>query len=135
MKLPEFDRFCGSLPATEMVIQWGGAHVWKVGGKVFAIASLWGAATTDFKVGFKTSDLAFQMLCEEPDIQPSPYLGRYKWVQLQHAERHQPMQLTTIPVWYEQGHSFRPHPPQARTHNNNPPVHSDCSWHSTLQPN
>ena len=23
------------------------------------------------------------MLTEQPDIEPSPYLGRYKWVQLQ----------------------------------------------------
>src|SRR5262249_53547178 len=33
----EFNRFCRSLRATTHVVQWGGAHVWKVGGKVFAI--------------------------------------------------------------------------------------------------
>jgi predicted DNA-binding protein (MmcQ/YjbR family) len=83
MKLVEFDAFCGSLPATEMVVQWGGAHVWKVGGKIFAIASTWGDGKAEFRIGFKASDMAFHMLTQEPDIQPSPYLGRYKWVQLQ----------------------------------------------------
>ena len=38
MTLDEYDQFCGSLPQTEKAVQWGGAHVWKVGGKVFAIA-------------------------------------------------------------------------------------------------
>jgi len=34
------------------------------------------------KRGFKTSDMAFRMLTEQPGISPSPYLGRYKWVQV-----------------------------------------------------
>lgn len=83
MDLTTFDKYCASLPATEMVIQWGGAHVWKVGGKVFALATLWGKETDGFRIGFKASDMAFHMLTEEPDIVPSPYLGRFKWVQLQ----------------------------------------------------
>ena len=37
MTYEEFNLFCRSLPATSHVVQWGGAHVWKVGGKVFAI--------------------------------------------------------------------------------------------------
>ena len=86
MNLNDFDRFCGSLPAAEMVVQWGGAHVWKVGGKVFALASNWGKTSADVKIGFKASDMAFMMLTEQPDIEPSPYLGRYKWVQLQPAD-------------------------------------------------
>ena len=83
MKVEAFDSYCSTLPATEMVVQWGGAHVWKVGGKVFAVASKWGNGNDDFRIGFKASDMAFRMLTEEPDIAPSPYLGRYKWVQLQ----------------------------------------------------
>lgn len=83
MKVEDFDSYCASLPATEMVVQWGGAHVWKVGGKVFALASKWGNGTDTFKIGFKASDMAFRMLTEEPGIAPLPYLGRYKWVQVQ----------------------------------------------------
>jgi predicted DNA-binding protein (MmcQ/YjbR family) len=33
MNLAEYNDFCGSLEATSHVVQWGGAHVWKVGGK------------------------------------------------------------------------------------------------------
>ncbi|MEP1208555.1 MAG: MmcQ/YjbR family DNA-binding protein [Rhizobiaceae bacterium] len=83
MNLTEFDAYCSTLPATEMVVQWGGAHVWKVGGKIFALASTWGKGSASIKIGFKTSDMAFMMLTEQADIAPSPYLGRYKWVQLQ----------------------------------------------------
>ena len=86
MNLKQFDAYCASPPATEMVVQWGDAHVWKVGGKIFAIASHWGADVGGAKIGFKASDMAFRMLTEEPDIEPSPYLGRYKWVQLQSAD-------------------------------------------------
>jgi hypothetical protein len=37
MDLAAYNAFCGSLPHTGHVVQWGGAHVWKVATKVFAI--------------------------------------------------------------------------------------------------
>ena len=37
MTLAEYNAFCAALPATSHVVQWGGADVWKVGGKVFAL--------------------------------------------------------------------------------------------------
>ena len=37
MTYDEFNAFCRALPATTHVVQWGGAQVWKVGGKLFAI--------------------------------------------------------------------------------------------------
>ena len=37
MTLDDYNAFCASLPHDNHVIQWGGAHVWKIGGKVFAI--------------------------------------------------------------------------------------------------
>ena len=37
MTYDTFNRFCAALPHATYVVQWGGAHVWKVGGKVFAI--------------------------------------------------------------------------------------------------
>jgi len=40
MTYEEFNDFCGSLAATSYVVQWGGSHVWKVGGKVFAIGGV-----------------------------------------------------------------------------------------------
>ena len=44
MTYDEFNAFCGALKAASYVMQWGGSHVWKVGGKVFAIGG-WAALT------------------------------------------------------------------------------------------
>ncbi|MEO0547961.1 MAG: MmcQ/YjbR family DNA-binding protein [Pseudomonadota bacterium] len=101
MTLDEFNRCCGSLPGTNCVRQWGDAHVWKVGDKVFALISHWGESEGEGEeqelgdhtgtahddgvpshISFKCSDLTFEMLCQERGISPAPYLGRYKWAQL-----------------------------------------------------
>lgn len=58
-----FEAFCLSLPAATMVVQWGGAHVFKVGGKVFAIAGQDGD-DLDGAYVFKTSELSFEILTE-----------------------------------------------------------------------
>ncbi|MFN4010713.1 MAG: MmcQ/YjbR family DNA-binding protein [Pannonibacter sp.] len=79
MTRSEFDAFCISLPGTTHVIQWGGASVWKVGGKIFAI---WGGDDADGHISFKASDLTGQMLRERPEYQPAPYLARAGWMQL-----------------------------------------------------
>jgi predicted DNA-binding protein (MmcQ/YjbR family) len=75
----EFDRFCASLPATTYVEQWGGAHVWKVGGKVFAIGGWEDAPAFTFKV----SKLAFEMMKTAPGLRPAPYLASrgLSWLQ------------------------------------------------------
>lgn len=84
MTLDEYNAFCASLPATTHVVQWGGSHVWKVGGKVFAIASMWetGPAGPPH-VTFKTSEMSFDLLGEQPGCRPAPYLASrgMKWIQ------------------------------------------------------
>lgn len=60
-------------------MQWGGTSVWKVGGKIFALAV---GTAADTKISFKCSDLAYAVLSEMPDIIPAPYLARAKWVQV-----------------------------------------------------
>ncbi|MTI44541.1 MmcQ/YjbR family DNA-binding protein [Roseibium hamelinense] len=77
----EFDRFCGQLPATTNVIQWGDASVWKVGGKIFAICSRWGKGDYP-RYGFKCSDIGYALLLEQSGMIPAPYLARAKWVQM-----------------------------------------------------
>jgi len=76
----EFDTFCKALPATSHVMQWGGSHVWKVGGKVFAIGG-W----TDDGEGytFKVSEIAYEILKDQPGLRPAPYLASrgLKWIQ------------------------------------------------------
>lgn len=66
--------------ATTYVVQWGGSHVWKVGGKVFAIGG-WAEMTPAFT--FKVSDIAYEMLREQPGLRPAPYLASrgMKWIQ------------------------------------------------------
>ena len=80
MTYDEFNAFCRALPVTTYVMQWGGAHVWKVGGKVFAIGG-WadGEAAYTFKVG----DVAYEMMKDQPGLRPAPYLASrgMKWIQ------------------------------------------------------
>lgn len=84
MTSDEFNAFCGALPATTHAVQWGGSHVWKVGGKMFAVCGARdGAPSFTFKVG----DVAFEMLRTRPGLRPAPYLASrgLKWIQ-QHGE-------------------------------------------------
>ena len=81
MKLKAYNTFCENLPHTIHVVQWGGAHVWKIGGKVFAIGWPEGAALDT--CSFKVTDLSFDILREQPGCQPAPYLASrgMKWIQ------------------------------------------------------
>ena len=76
MTLEGYNRFCSSLGHTAHVVQWDGAHVWKVGGpkgKVLAIASRWHGPSLDFT--FKASQLSFDLLKDKPGIRPAPYFA------------------------------------------------------------
>ena len=81
MTQEEYNEYCGGLPSTTHVVQWGGAHVWKVGGKVFAIAGR--GEGEDLAVTFKVSDIAFEILQDLPGLRPAPYLASrgFKWIQ------------------------------------------------------
>lgn len=81
MTYEEFNKLCGSLPATTHVIQWGNSHVWKVGGKVFAIGGWENSGKPAFT--FKTSEQNFYYLSEHPGYRPAPYLASrgMKWIQ------------------------------------------------------
>ena len=80
MTYDEFNAFCRALPATTHVVQWHGSHVWKVGGKVFAIG---GWADGDPAFTFKATDIAFEMLSDQPGLRPAPYFASrvMKWIQ------------------------------------------------------
>jgi predicted DNA-binding protein (MmcQ/YjbR family) len=80
MTYEDYNAFCGMLPAASYVVQWGGSHVWKVGGKVFAIGG-WHDDEPSFT--FKVSEIAYEMLKEQPGLRPAPYLASrgMKWIQ------------------------------------------------------
>ncbi len=83
MSLPkaQFNAFCAALPAATFVEQWGGAQVWKVGGKVFAIA--WFEEGRQPEITFKVSDIGWEVLREAQGCRPAPYMASrgLKWIQ------------------------------------------------------
>jgi len=81
MTREEFDAYCGSFKGTTHVVQWGNASVWKIGGKIFAVYSVWGQGDGG-KISFKCSDLGYEVLKEQPGLVPAPYLARAKWIQV-----------------------------------------------------
>ena len=80
MTYDEFNEFCKSLPHTSYVMQWGGSHVWKVAGKVFAIGG-WANERPAFT--FKVSDIGYEILKDQAGCRPAPYLASrgMKWIQ------------------------------------------------------
>ena len=80
MKTREFNAFCRKLKATTYLVQWGGSHVWKVGGKVFVIG---GEEDGEPSYSFKVSELAFEILKGQRGLRPAPYLASrgLKWIQ------------------------------------------------------
>jgi len=77
----QFNVFCRAMPGTTYVIQWGGAHVWKVGGKVFAIGG-WEEDQTAYT--FKVTPLAYEVLKSLPGLRPAPYLASRGMTWIQH---------------------------------------------------
>ncbi|PMG34776.1 hypothetical protein BCU97_17530 [Vibrio splendidus] len=82
MTYDEFNAFCQSQPATSYVMQWNNSHVWKVGGKVFAIGG-WGPNDEPAFI-FKASNQNFDFLKEKSGYKPAPYFASrgMKWIQL-----------------------------------------------------
>lgn len=64
-----------ALPATTMVVQWGGSDVYKVGGKVFAVVGFQNG------LAFKVSEIGFEVLTSDggPGRQ-APYFSKGGWV-------------------------------------------------------
>ena len=75
MTLAELDAVCMTLPAVTMVVQWGDANVYKVGGKVFANA-------TEEGVSFKASEIAYEALVEQGRGRKAPYTSGGHWLHM-----------------------------------------------------
>ena len=80
MTYEAFNDFCSALIATSYVMQWGDSHVWKVGGKVFAIG---GWADGEPAYTFKVSAADFELLSGQPGLRGAPYFASrgMKWIQ------------------------------------------------------
>jgi predicted DNA-binding protein (MmcQ/YjbR family) len=81
MNLTQYNAFCRSLPHTTHVVQWGGSHVWKVGGKMFAIGSTPKEGGLGFT--FKVTPMSFEILKQQEGCRPAPYLASrgMLWIQ------------------------------------------------------
>ena len=94
MDRAQFDALCDALPATFMVEQWGGAHVWKVGNqaknKVFAMSTFWVGKQDEpndprdgqHGIIFKVAPMSFEMLTQEVGIAQAPYHAKGHWVRV-----------------------------------------------------
>jgi len=82
LTLETYNAFCAGLPHTCHVVQWGGAHVWKVDTKVFAVAG-WSDSADQLAVSFKVTPLSFRLMKDQPGLRPAPYLAARSmtWVQ------------------------------------------------------
>jgi predicted DNA-binding protein (MmcQ/YjbR family) len=85
MRPADLRRFCLSLPGATETVQWGEHHVFKVGGKMFAIVGMVGRKFDG--LWFKVSTDSFHILTREPGIIPAPYLARAGWVALDRLDR------------------------------------------------
>lgn len=77
MNVDAIRKFCLAFPGATETLQWEDALCFKISGKIFAVLGL-----DDIRLSFKCDPEKFAELIERPDIRPSPYLGRYKWVRL-----------------------------------------------------
>jgi predicted DNA-binding protein (MmcQ/YjbR family) len=83
MHIDQLRKFCLSLPAATEQIQWGDNLLFKVGGRMFAIASL---EPSPVWLSLKADPEEFAELTERPGVIPAPYLARAKWIALESQE-------------------------------------------------
>ncbi len=77
MNVNEIRDYCLAFPDATENLQWGDDLCFKIRGKIFVTLAL---ADVPQKVCFKCTPEIFAELIEREDIQPAPYVGRYKWV-------------------------------------------------------
>jgi predicted DNA-binding protein (MmcQ/YjbR family) len=75
------EKFLKSLKHTTMVVQWGDHHVYKIGGKVFAVVG--GSGEAEPGLTFKAGETSFDILTKQKGIIQAPYMARSQWVKLE----------------------------------------------------
>ena len=81
MNLEKLRTHCLKYKGATEQIQWGADLVFKVGGKMFAVAAT--EAEAGHRLSFKCTDEGFAELVEREGIVPAPYMARAKWVALE----------------------------------------------------
>jgi predicted DNA-binding protein (MmcQ/YjbR family) len=83
MQIEWVRRHCLSFAHATEQVQWGNDLVFKVAGKIFAVAPLEAEAAF---VSFKCTPETFAELVERPDIRPAPYMARNHWVLVENED-------------------------------------------------
>jgi predicted DNA-binding protein (MmcQ/YjbR family) len=83
MNIEWLRRCAEALPHTTESVQWGSDLVFKVGGKMYAIAPLEPAPVC---LTLKCTPEEFAELTQQPGIIPAPYLARAFWIALEHED-------------------------------------------------
>jgi predicted DNA-binding protein (MmcQ/YjbR family) len=72
--------YCLSFPNVTEDVQWESDLLFRIGNKMFAVASL---EASDHVLSFKCTPEKFAGLVERDGIMPAPYVARYHWVALE----------------------------------------------------
>ena len=101
MRHAEIEKFCLSLPAATLSVQWGGERVYKIGGKMFAM--LGPKTDKPHHLFFKAGETSFHILTQLRHIVPAPYLARAHWVYL---ERLDALKTKELKAYLERAHAL-----------------------------
>ena len=80
MNLQRIREYCLSFPDATEQIQWGKDLVFKVGGKMFCVATTEPVRPPKVALSFKCDDETFADLVERDGVIPAPYMAQHKWV-------------------------------------------------------
>jgi predicted DNA-binding protein (MmcQ/YjbR family) len=86
-------KYCLTLPRTTETVQWGNDLVFKIAGKMYAVAAL---EPGDHWLSFKCSQEDFDNLIERPGIKPAPYMARAQWISLETEDALSPAQIKKL---------------------------------------
>ncbi len=122
MNVDAVRKFCLAFPRATENLQWGDDLCFKIGGKIFAIASL-----DNPRLCFKCTPETFAELIEREDIHPAPYVGRYKWVMLDRLDAVRTDELEDL-IWqsYEMLAAKVPKAGSEKNHKRRLPTKTAC---------
>ena len=93
MDVDSLRKLCLSLFGAMENLQWEEQLCFKVRGKIFAMVGL---RSVPQRLTFKCKPETFAELTEREGIVPAPYVGRYKWVQLERLDALPDMELKIL---------------------------------------
>lgn len=93
MNIEQLRKICMAFPGATEQIQWEDDLVFKVGGRMFAVAPLEPARVW---LTIKADPEEFAELTERPGIIPAPYLARAKWISIESPEALSQTEVTAL---------------------------------------